>query len=77
MGEKGGRLYSGPLQWLLHLRPCHFKVKALGSSRFKNTFNEIISFSGKWMELETIVLSRIARLRQTHITCFQDLIYGI
>jgi hypothetical protein len=29
--------------------------------------NEILSFAGKWMELETITLSMVTRLRRTQI----------
>jgi hypothetical protein len=31
--------------------------------------NEISSFAGKWMELENIILSKLARLRRPKITC--------
>jgi hypothetical protein len=31
--------------------------------------NEILSFAGKWMELESIILSKSARLRRPKITC--------
>jgi hypothetical protein len=31
--------------------------------------NEIMLFSGKWIELEVIMLSEIARMRKTNIAC--------
>jgi hypothetical protein len=31
--------------------------------------NEILSFTGKWMELENIILSEVIRLRRPKITC--------
>jgi hypothetical protein len=31
--------------------------------------NEILSFSSKWMELENIILSKVARLRKPKIIC--------
>jgi hypothetical protein len=31
--------------------------------------NEILSFAGKWMELENIILSEVIRLRQPKIVC--------
>jgi hypothetical protein len=31
--------------------------------------NEILSFAGKWMELENIILSEVARLRRPKIVC--------
>jgi hypothetical protein len=31
--------------------------------------NEILSFSGKWMELENIILSKVNRLRRPKIIC--------
>jgi hypothetical protein len=31
--------------------------------------NEILSFAGKWNELENIILSRLARLRIPKIVC--------
>jgi hypothetical protein len=32
--------------------------------------NEILSFASKWMELENIILTRLARLRRPKIVCF-------
>jgi hypothetical protein len=32
--------------------------------------NEIMSFVGKWIELEIILLGKQARLRRTNTTCF-------
>jgi hypothetical protein len=31
--------------------------------------NEILSCSGKWMELENIILVKLARLRKPQVTC--------
>jgi hypothetical protein len=31
--------------------------------------NEILSFASKWMELENIILARLARLRRPKILC--------
>jgi hypothetical protein len=31
--------------------------------------NEILSFTSKWMELENIILSELARLRRPNIIC--------
>jgi hypothetical protein len=31
--------------------------------------NEIMLFAGKWMELEIVMLSKQARLRETNIAC--------
>jgi hypothetical protein len=31
--------------------------------------NKILSFAGKWMELENIILVRLARLRRPKIIC--------
>jgi hypothetical protein len=32
--------------------------------------NEIMSFSSKWMELENIILSELARFRKPKILCY-------
>jgi hypothetical protein len=32
--------------------------------------NEIMSFAGKWMKVDIIMLSEISRLRKTNIACF-------
>jgi hypothetical protein len=32
--------------------------------------NEILSFSGKWMELENIIKGKLARLRRPKAICF-------
>jgi hypothetical protein len=32
--------------------------------------NEILSFAGKWIELENIVLVKLARSRKSKATCF-------
>jgi hypothetical protein len=32
--------------------------------------NEILSFAGKWMELENIILSEVRRFRRPKATCF-------
>jgi hypothetical protein len=37
--------------------------------------NGILSFTGKWMELENIILSEVSQLRRPKATC--SLIYGI
>jgi hypothetical protein len=31
--------------------------------------NEILSFSGKWMELENIILSEVSQAQKTRIVC--------
>jgi hypothetical protein len=31
--------------------------------------NEILSFAGKWMELENIILSKVTRLTRPKIVC--------
>jgi hypothetical protein len=43
-----------------HLNPIEF---CLATKK-----NEILSFAGKWMELENIILSKV-RLRRSKITC--------
>jgi hypothetical protein len=32
--------------------------------------NKIMSFEGKWMELEIIVLSEVSRFKRTKVACF-------
>jgi hypothetical protein len=32
--------------------------------------DEILSFPGKWMELESIMLSEVTRFRKKKVTCF-------
>jgi hypothetical protein len=32
--------------------------------------HEILSFSGKWMELENIMLSELSQVQKTKIACF-------
>jgi hypothetical protein len=34
------------------------------------TKNEILSFAGKWMELENIILSEFSQFRRPKPTCF-------
>jgi hypothetical protein len=37
--------------------------------------NEILSFAGKWMELENIMLSKVSQAQKTK-NCMFSLIYG-
>jgi hypothetical protein len=32
--------------------------------------NEILSFTGKWMELENIILSEVTQVQKTKVACF-------
>jgi hypothetical protein len=38
--------------------------------------NEILSFAGKWMELENILLSKVSQAQKTK-NCIFSLIYGL
>jgi hypothetical protein len=38
--------------------------------------NEILSFTGKWMELENIILSEVSQVQKAK-SCMFSLIYGI
>jgi hypothetical protein len=45
--------------WYLYTMEFHSATKK----------NEILSFTSKWMELENIILSKLARLRRPEIIC--------
>jgi hypothetical protein len=32
--------------------------------------NEILSFAGKWVELENIILSEVSQVQRAKVTCF-------
>jgi hypothetical protein len=39
--------------------------------------NEILLFTGKWMELKNIILSEVARFRKPKATCFLSFMWNI
>jgi hypothetical protein len=46
---------------------CYFYTMEFYSAMKKN---EILSFAGKWMELENIILSEVSQTQRTKIVCF-------